>query len=448
MQLTYNSHYNPCFWTAHWNTKFLEAALSGQANYVSARDQTVYALNVKSNKIRETAVSDVHYDKGVGVAEITAKAAMDFCKRTQPDKYDEYCQYVKEHPETLYLDVEAILTGLEESEAYATLKKVLLKGQIDGPLEKGLMAGFIAVHHARSHAVLNSMMQLHKQAGMRWFESVLMLKRYLSNHEVLFRHVMTYATGYFTLYKLARDTFPLNDSPILIKPKSIMVALSPRLLLEIDRAKNNIPHDCCVANFISQERLEEFRRRTIANTFREIIFGSPTLLEKWRGTKEFAERHALMSNLKSYNTVVTRYANREIWKINAFSDKDEDGETPTVIGPGRVLLYPGVAQEAIARNVVRIDFKAEGDRPGILVPLFTDSEFAESFLAAIGESGKGMTVFELSTLEELKTLLVDLQTAGTTHVHFNAMPPGSASAEPVPIEEVIERVSVANLNGK
>jgi hypothetical protein len=172
MQLTKNSHYNPCFWTAHWNTDFLEATLKGNGNHRVAREQMVYALNVKSNTIRKTSVVDVHYDKGVGIAEISPEAALDFCKRTQPDKYDEYREYYKQHPETVVLDVEAILTGLEETEAYATLKRVLVKGRIDGQLEKALLAGFIAVHRARSHAVLNSMMQLHKEAGLHWFESV------------------------------------------------------------------------------------------------------------------------------------------------------------------------------------------------------------------------------------------------------------------------------------
>lgn len=101
MQLTKNSHYNPCFWTAHWNPDFLKATLKGNAINGSPRDQKVYALNVKSNKIRGTSVADVHYDKGVGTAEITPEAALDFCKRTQPDKYDEYREYFKSHPETL-----------------------------------------------------------------------------------------------------------------------------------------------------------------------------------------------------------------------------------------------------------------------------------------------------------------------------------------------------------
>ncbi len=150
-----------------------------------------------------------------------------------------------------------------------------------------------------------------------------------------------------------------------------------------------------------------------------------------------------MSKVKSYNAVVAQYAGGEIWRINAYSDGESAGPTPTVIGPCSVLLYPGVPQEAISSNVVRIDFIVEDGRPGTLVPLFTDSEFAEKFLTALGESAKGMTIFEVGTLVELGSLLVDLHKARITHVHFNAMPPGSASPEPVPIGEVIDSLSLA-----
>jgi hypothetical protein len=443
MQLTYKSHYNPCFWTAHWNSKFLDAALNGKASYDVARDQTVYALNVKSNKLYETTVANVHYDKGVGVAEITAEAAKDFCKRRQPEMYEEYCRWTEEHPETVYLDVEAVLTGIEKTQAYSTLKRVLGKGRIDGKLEKGLIAGFIAVHNARSHAVLNSMMELHSQTGIHRFESIWMLKRYLSNTEVLHRHVMTYALGYFTLYKMGKDTFPLNDSPILIKPKSIMVALSPRLLLEIDQTRNRIPHDCCVSNHISSEKLEEFRIRTIANTFREIIFGSRELLEEWQNTKEFAERHALISNVKSYNAVVAQYQGGDIWRLNAYADRDPSEPPLTAIASCKLLLYPGVSQEAIARNVVKVDTLVEGGRPATMVPLFTDSNFAEAFISAAGEAATGMTILAIDALDELACVLAELEQMGATHVHFNAMPVGHPSPVPVRMKDVIGSLTSA-----
>ena len=86
MQPTKKHHYNPCFWTAHWNPQFLEGALKGERDLARARNQQVFALNVKSNKVYRTSVENVHYDKSMGVAEITPEAAKDFCKRNFPDE--------------------------------------------------------------------------------------------------------------------------------------------------------------------------------------------------------------------------------------------------------------------------------------------------------------------------------------------------------------------------
>src|SRR4029077_8517691 len=130
MHFTKKNHYNPCFWTAHWNAEFLKAALKGQRDPARARNQQGCCLNVKSNKIYRTSVENVHYDKGMGVAEITPDAAKDFCKRNFPKEYDRFCEGMKDHPETVYLDFEDILTGLEATPAYSTLLDVIAKQRI------------------------------------------------------------------------------------------------------------------------------------------------------------------------------------------------------------------------------------------------------------------------------------------------------------------------------
>ena len=93
--------------------------------------------------------------------------------------------------------------------------------------------------------------------------------------------------------------FPLTDSPILVELHSVMGALSPRLLLEIDRRDHTNETGCCTANFIRPEKLDESRRRTIENTHREIIFGNRLLLEQWQRSAEFARQHELIVNSRS-----------------------------------------------------------------------------------------------------------------------------------------------------
>src|SRR5688500_18990587 len=94
---TGRNHYNPCFWTALWNVAYYENWITGKPLPGRARDQTVLALNLRAEEILTTKVDRVHFDQGLGKAEITAESMKSFCKRRHPDKYAEFCKYVDEH---------------------------------------------------------------------------------------------------------------------------------------------------------------------------------------------------------------------------------------------------------------------------------------------------------------------------------------------------------------
>ncbi len=55
-----------------------------------------------------------------------------------------------------------------------------------------------------------------------------------SDFKYMFNAVAPLAFSRWTFFHSQRDTLPLTDSPILVLPASIMVAISPRLLLEIE----------------------------------------------------------------------------------------------------------------------------------------------------------------------------------------------------------------------
>lgn len=317
MNLTKRNHYNPCFWTAHWNPAYFELVRKDEQHKPNARKQQVFVLNIKSNSIYQQSVENVHYDKHLGITEINSGSAKDFCKRNFPDQYDEFCKDIDADPETLYLDFENILTELERTPAYTTLLNVIQRGTLSSGPEKGVLAGFIAVHLIRSHALMQSMVELTDMAGVPKFEYFWMLKNFLSNTDQLFRFTIALTSGLWQFYRTYQDTFPLTDTPVLLQPGSVMVALSPRLLLEIDRTDKSCENGWVNVNYISSAKLEEFRRRTIGNTFREIIFGAQESLEQWKATPEFDRRHALMADTTTYNEKVAKYLNGEIWKINA-----------------------------------------------------------------------------------------------------------------------------------
>jgi hypothetical protein len=323
MQLTTKNHYNPCFWTAHWNPNYLAQALRGQKNFLEVRTQRVFVLNVKSDRIYTQAVENVHFDKNIGLAKITPDDAKDYCKRHFPDEYGRFCKDMDEQGEGHYiLDFENILTCLENSPAYEVLLDVICKGRIDSVKEKGFLTSFILVQHLRSHAIMNSMIEIGEASGRPKFEELLMLKHLLSDTDGMFQSSLMLSSGHWKFFRLDKETFPLNDTPVLIQPHSVIVALSPRLLVEIDRTDARNEEGWSSSNYITEEKLEEFRRRMIGNTFREIIFGEESLLKKWQATPEFRRRHELMSNTKNYNEIVTKHLGGELWKINAHGNAE------------------------------------------------------------------------------------------------------------------------------
>ena len=78
-----------------------------------------------------------------------------------------------------------------------------------------------------------------------------------------------------------------------MKSHSIMVAISPQLLLEVERAVPPGENRCDIRNTIDKSKYDEFRRRTIGNTFREIV-GNEIILKNWKNTREFTERAEMM----------------------------------------------------------------------------------------------------------------------------------------------------------
>jgi hypothetical protein len=124
MQLTKRNHYTPCFWAALWSETYYRSFLAGVQEAESVRDQPVHALNVKSGRLFETTVENVHFDKNLCVAEITRESAEDFAKRHHPDKFEEFLRTNATANYPVFLDFENVLTGLEHSAAYQTLMAV------------------------------------------------------------------------------------------------------------------------------------------------------------------------------------------------------------------------------------------------------------------------------------------------------------------------------------
>ena len=318
MEITKRNHYNPCFWTALWNPTYYNSFIKGKARNINSRMQFVYALSVKSDSIFRSKVDNIHFDKNLGVAEITLDNMKKFVNRHRPEEYDDFKKNAKETDYPLYLDFESILTGIEKLPSYSALLNVIRGQNIVSIDEKAFLASFIYYQYLRSHAIMNSSLEWGLKNKIEKFEYFVLLKWHLANTNSLFQQVAPITFSEWTLYKLDKDTFPLTDSPVLIGSNGIMVSLSPRLLLETSRIPALNSDGLTIKNGIDDDKLNEFRIRTIGNTFREIIFSDKELLKNWQETKEFQYRVETIKRMKSYNDLMGKDSGKEFWKQNTF----------------------------------------------------------------------------------------------------------------------------------
>ena len=316
MNISKRNHFNPCFWTAYWNRDFYAAATTSKKRPY-ARDQRVFSLNVKANKVIKHAVEDVHFDKHLGVAEITPHDLKAFCNRNFPDKYDSVCRELDADPETVYLDFEPVLSTLENTPAYQVLHEVIPKQRIDTQLERAFVASFIYIHMLRGHAILNSLVQLAELGERPKFELFWAMKNALGDPQFLGEQVMPFYEAEWVLHRSDSDDFALCDSPVLGGGDLGFVALSPHLLLQFDLSKKCSDDGTLSAIPVTPDIQSEFRKRTIGNTFREIISSNEQLLEAWQQTPEFQRRHQMLADENQYNKLVAQNAEGELWKINA-----------------------------------------------------------------------------------------------------------------------------------
>jgi hypothetical protein len=321
MRLSYRTHYNPCFWTAYWNPSYYAAAVGGSAHALSARSQTAFALSVKADKIFETTVEHVHVDKDVAPAMITFADMKEFVRRNHPSTFETFCAETDPNEFPYRLNLESMFRHFEGLSPYVCLRDVIANGRPRSLEEKANIACFVILQGIRSHAIMHSLLEMTGRSGRPRFEYFIHLKWSLGETDFLDRTAGRLALARWVLYRTRDDTFPLSDSAVLTKPGSIMVALSPRLLLEIFPwvPSNNDPWE--LRNTIKPGKLAEFRKRTIGNTFREIIFGQQCTLEYWRETKEFRGRVLLLQGHQEYNVRVAADHESETWLINAFANQ-------------------------------------------------------------------------------------------------------------------------------
>ncbi len=286
MNVTDKNHYNPCFWTAYWNPEYLDKKRS-HIKATDARNQVVSSLNLKSNKILRLKTKNVFYDKGAGIATITQENVLDYCKREIPDEHDQLEKYYLENPSELTLDFENHFT-LFEGHYKPSLEYAIHNQNIDSIQHKTILSFFIFIQLIRNHNHLSDAVRVFNLNNKAKFELFISLKHTLSSTEGLMNLLLPFIFSKWTLYKSTEGKFPLSDNPVLVRTFNIQLPLAPDLLLEVNLNKKVSENDICtLKDTISFLKYREFKKRSIKNSSREIVFARDDLLEKWQNSRTY-----------------------------------------------------------------------------------------------------------------------------------------------------------------
>jgi hypothetical protein len=315
---TRRNHYNPCFWTALWNEDYFRGYCSDTAGGSSPRDQVVYALNLRASKVLRTTVERVHYHKDLGVAEIDAESVKRFCARWYPDKYDSMVEYVTAHPEKVYLDFEDILTGMESLRHYDAWMRSAKLGDLQSFEDKGFLAAAFMIHAMRSYEYMSAAISRASEIGINKWEYFWQLKNIWSNNQFLARATIVPALARWTLWRTQNHSFPLCDSPVMIDRDSVMVTLSPRLLLEIDLTVPDPEPPWIIREDLPAEKFAEFRQRSINNSFKEILFCDERVLLDWLASEEMVTRIAALKDPGRNQECVRQSVRRTNYGLTGF----------------------------------------------------------------------------------------------------------------------------------
>jgi hypothetical protein len=325
MNLTRRNHYNPCFWAALWNESHYLRVISNSTVTGTARAQRVHALNVRSGAIYQTAVDNVHFDKNLGLAEMTPDSMKGFCRRRFPGEYAQVAKYIDEHPETLTMDFENILTGTEKH-GLTSLVDAARHCGFSSVEHKGFVTCSVVIQAMRSHEFMSTMARIAAAEGIEKWEYFWLLKGIWSDRSALARAVTPLACARWTLYRTAQHLFPLCDSPVMINRDNVMVTLSPRLLAEVELNVHAAEDSWTVRDGISTSKYREFRRRAIQNTYKDILFSNETEPTIWRALPEFRRRMRALSTTQSAERARQEGAQRVLWAMSGFGRVPHDLE--------------------------------------------------------------------------------------------------------------------------
>jgi hypothetical protein len=196
-----------CIIPAHWNDAYYKSP-EGQ----SARDQEVWALNLRSGQIRKSKVGNLHFQNGTGTAEITAAEQIELAKQSLPpgESLDDTIRELEEYGD-MTLDIENLYVAMERSHAYRDAMRTIRENTITSPMQKGNVAIFMVSCRYRHPTAIREYIREIKAAGGEKWHALIEYKKLWASPHWLTKQSENILGSKWILHRSNTHTFPLPD---------------------------------------------------------------------------------------------------------------------------------------------------------------------------------------------------------------------------------------------
>ena len=286
---TIKNHFNPCYWTAYWNFKYLNFKRNGDDISKNPRDHTVFCLNIQAKKILIDKTKNIFIDKNAGIASIENEKEFIELRKKSINNFD-----FEFEEENLILDFENHFTEFENL-TKSSIEKTIISKEIDSIEDKALIAFFIFMQYFRNHKNLTELTTNFLKEGKSKLQLFLNLKDSVTDKEKLASILFPIVFCKWKIYKTDKAIFPLTDNCVLLRKNHLFFPLCPDILIEINLNKKT-EEICSYSTKISKWKYWKFKNRTIKYLPREIIFGNEKILTKWSKDKRLPTTVPMKSN--------------------------------------------------------------------------------------------------------------------------------------------------------
>lgn len=301
---TFRNHYNPCFWTALWNSEYYHSIKNSTERNKKPREYKLKGIRFSCDVIIKNKADELFFELHMGLVVMSMRELRDLYYKL-PKDYNYISKVNKFGIKYLswlipnwgiVIDIEPLFRELEYINGTNAVLDLVKHGKIIDKTHKSLIATFIHTQQLRSPLTFSANYHKNTHTNHPKVFSILDFINSLSNEREMYNVITGYLQCMWHLYTSEIDIFPLSDLTIYEDKQNVIAVLSPRHLLIINKEHKEEGVKYC--NSMDKELLDFVFKIVIQNTFKDLVLENEAVLNHILDSSDWKKRSSIVSEIR------------------------------------------------------------------------------------------------------------------------------------------------------